>query len=121
MVYTENFEQASEDYASSLRVLAPLLVPFSRRLSDAHLRLGLALEFHPNNERRGEAISHIEQALHVLQRRLVELEKEEVPALEGKLVSERDNLAAMDSDQRQREIRDVKEVLKDVELKVRAY
>ncbi|WFD46577.1 hypothetical protein GLX27_001214 [Malassezia furfur] len=118
---SENFEQASEDYASSLRVLAPLLVPFSRRLSDAHLRLGLALEFHPNNERRGEAISHIEQALHVLQRRLVELEKEEVPALEGKLVSERDNLAAMDSDQRQREIRDVKEVLKDVELKVRAY
>ncbi|KAI3627117.1 hypothetical protein CBS14141_001118 [Malassezia furfur] len=114
----ENFEQASEDYASSLRVLAPLLVPFSRRLSDAHLRLGLALEFHPNNERRGEAISHIEQALHVLQRRLVELEKEEVPALEGKLVSERDNLAAMDSDQRQREIRDVKEVLKDVELKL---
>ena len=57
----------------------------------------------------------------MLQRRLVELEKDEVPALEGKLVSERDNLAAMDSDQRQREIRDVKEVLKDVELKVRVY
>ncbi|KAI3625459.1 hypothetical protein CBS9595_000820 [Malassezia furfur] len=108
----------SEDYASSLRVLAPLLLPYSRRLSDAHLRLGLALEFHPNNERRSEAISHIEQALHVLQRRLVELEKDEVPALEGKLVSERDNLAAMDSDQRKREIRDVKEVLKDVELKL---
>lgn len=51
----------------------------------------------------------------------MELEKDEVPALEGKLVSERDNLAAMDSDQRKREILDVKEVLKDVELKVRVY
>lgn len=117
--HPENFEQASEDYGSSLRVLAPLLAPYSRRLSDAHLRLGLALEFHPNEKRRPEAFGHIEQAAHVLQRRLVELEKDTPSATaEGRVFAEKDNLAALDDDQRRRETRDVKEVLKDLEVKV---
>lgn len=94
-----------------------MLAPYSRRLSDAHLRLGLALEFHPQEVRRNEAPSHIEQAKNVLQRRLTELEKDERKESD-RVFSEKDNLAALDEDQRQREVRDVNEVLKDVEVKV---
>lgn len=67
--------------------------------------------------RRNEAPSHIEQAKNVLQRRLTELEKDERKESD-RVFSEKDNLAALDEDQRQREVRDVNEVLKDVEVKV---
>lgn len=121
VIDTENFEQASEDYESSLRVLAPYLSTYSRRLSDAHLRLGLALEFHPDDARRSKALDHVEQATNVLHRRLSELEKENDFPQGGPLFSEKDNLSAFDEDQRKREIRDIQEVLKDVQLKVRHF
>ncbi|WFC97746.1 hypothetical protein MYAM1_000465 [Malassezia yamatoensis] len=115
---SENFEQASEDYASSLRLLSPLLKPYSRRLSDAHLRLGLALEFHPDTSRREAAVAQVEQASNVLRRRLVQLgEPKNLPSDEY-MFSEKDNIGAFDADQLQREIRDVKDVLKDVEAKL---
>ena len=54
-----------------------------------------------------------------MQRRLVELEKDTPSATaEGRVFAEKDNLAALDDDQRRRETRDVKEVLKDLEVKV---
>ncbi|WFD41832.1 hypothetical protein MPSI1_000468 [Malassezia psittaci] len=115
---SENFEQASEDYASSLRLLSPLLKPYSRRLSDAHLRLGLALEFHPDTSRREAAVAQVEQASNILKRRLVQLEEPKKSPSDEYIISEKDNIGAFDADQLQREIRDVKEVLKDVEAKL---
>ena len=118
MAYPENFEQASEDYASSLRLLSPLLEPYSRRLSDAHLRLGLALEFHPDTSRREVAVVQVEKALTVLRKRLAQLEEPKKSSSDDYMFSEKDNIGAFDADQLQRETRDVKDVLKDVEAKV---
>ncbi|WFD23055.1 hypothetical protein MEQU1_001739 [Malassezia equina] len=112
---TENFEQASEDYRAALELLQPHLPPYSRRLSDAHLRLGLALEFHPDVSQRESSSEHIQQAATVLQRRLVELERVSEQSSDG---AERDSLFNMDSDQLSREAKDVKEMLLDLETKL---
>ena len=116
LLYTENFEQASEDYRAALELLLPHLLPYSRRLSDAHLRLGLALEFHPNVKQRESSFEHIQQAANVLKRRLVELERVSQETSHG---TERDSLFNMDSDQITRETKDVKEMLIDLEKKER--
>lgn len=115
----ENFEQASTDYEASLNLLKPLLSPYSRRLSDANLRLGLALEFHPDPEQRSRALDYIEQAANVLKRRLVELSN----ASESKNADSKDqtddSLSLLDEDQVKRETKDVQELLQDLEVKVR--
>lgn len=116
MSYAENFEQASEDYHAALKLLSPHLPPYSRRLSDAHLRLGLALEFHPDTKQRELSMEHIRQAANVLRRRLVELER---VSQDTDRESERDSLFNMDSDQIARETKDVQEMLTDLETKVR--
>ncbi|PWN50086.1 hypothetical protein IE53DRAFT_387640 [Violaceomyces palustris] len=71
---SENFQQASADYSASLSLLSPLLHPHSRRLADAHLRLGLALEFHPEVSEREGAIRHVKAASETLGLRLSALE-----------------------------------------------
>ena len=96
-----------------------LLPPYSRRVSDGHLRLGLALEFHPDVEQRKHAKTHIEQAANVLRRRLVQLER--VRSHEDKKPSDEsanDHLWDLDEDQLRREKKDIEEMLKDLELKV---
>lgn len=96
-----------------------LLPPYSRRVSDGHLRLGLALEFHPDVEQRKHAKTHIEQAANVLRRRLVQLER--VRSREDKKPSDEsanDHLWDLDEDQLRREKKDIEEMLKDLELKV---
>ena len=96
-----------------------LLPPYSRRVSDGHLRLGLALEFHPDVEQRKHAKTHIEQAANVLRRRLVQLER--VLSHEDKKPSDEsanDHLWDLDEDQLRREKKDIEEMLKDLELKV---
>lgn len=70
----ENFQQASSDYETSLGLLGPLLQPHSRRLADAYLRLGLALEFHPEADRRGEAEKYVQGAKNTLAKRVEALE-----------------------------------------------
>ncbi|EPQ26526.1 uncharacterized protein PFL1_05848 [Pseudozyma flocculosa PF-1] len=72
---SENFQQASSDYQACLTLLTPLLHPHSRRLADAHLRLGLALEFHPTVSEREGAIRHVKAASGVLATRLAALEE----------------------------------------------
>ena len=116
----ENFEQASVDYEASLNLLAPLIPPYARRLSDAHLRLGLALEFHPEQNRRKLAKDHINRAADVLQHRLDQIshinEHREGPP--EKHVSDADGLWQLDEDQIRREEKDVQEMLQDLRVKV---
>lgn len=72
---SENFQQASSDYHASLQLLSPLLQPHSRRLADAYLRLGLALEFHPEASQQATASRYIESAANTLRKRLEALER----------------------------------------------
>lgn len=72
---TENFQQASSDYQSALELLQPLLLPYSRRLADANLRLGLALEFHPDPAMQASAERYVTAACIVLRKRLDSLYK----------------------------------------------
>lgn len=72
---TENFQQASSDYQSALELLQPLLLPYSRRLADANLRLGLALEFHPDPAMQASAERYVTAACIVLRKRLDSLHK----------------------------------------------
>lgn len=55
-------------------MLGPLLQPHSRRLADAYLRLGLALEFHPEASRRSEAEKYVQGAKNTLVKRVEALE-----------------------------------------------
>lgn len=116
----ENFEQASVDYEASLNLLAPLIPPYARRLSDAHLRLGLALEFHPEQSRRKLAKDYINRAADVLQRRLDQIShiNEHRDAPPEKHVSDADAIWQLDEDQIRREEKDVQEMLQDLRVKV---
>lgn len=80
------------------------------------MRLGLALEFHPDVSQRESSLDHIRQAANVLQRRLVELERVSEQISDG---ADRDSLFNMDSDQLSRETKDVKEMLLDLDTKAR--
>lgn len=51
-----------------------MLHPHSRRLADAYLRLGLALEFHPESERQATASNYVRSAANTLRTRLEALE-----------------------------------------------
>lgn len=115
---TENFEQASSDYAEALDILLPLLPPFSRRLADAHLRLGLALEFHPSVERRGEAETQIERARAALERRAKAVEKREGVQQDTGSLNKKESLVDLTADEAERELKDIKELIGDLENKV---
>jgi len=98
----------------------PLLPPYSRRLSDAQLRLGLALEFHPDDNERKLALLHIEEAANSLKARLHELECTEKPDYKPQhdVYFDKDNLSLFDSDQLKRERKEVDELLSDLQVKV---
>lgn len=70
----ENFQQASTDYKTALEMLTPLLQAHSRRLADAYLRLGLALEFHPDAALQATAEKYVRGASTTLQKRLESLD-----------------------------------------------
>ena len=144
---SENFQQASADYRAALDLLAPLLHPYSRRLADAHLRLGLALEFHPTVAEREGALQHVKAAAQTLQARLDALNQRK----EGKLAppskhaptsptasasasasasakgkgkaadapkAERDDVLEMSEDKLDLEIKDVAEMKNELDVKV---
>lgn len=126
---SENFSQASADYRSSLDILLPLLNPHSRRLADAHLRLGLALEFHPDVEQRKGAKAHVQSASDVLaaraaaiQSRIDALSSEKATADESKDKEEKDDLADLgDEAALQKELQDVQEMKKELDAKLEEY
>lgn len=102
-----------------MNLLKHLLPPYSRRLSDAHLRYGLALEFHPDIFCRRHAEEHIEQAANVLRRRLIEIERASANSNDKPTDNAiDDSLWQLDSDQLCREKKDIEEMLKDLEVKV---
>ncbi|KAJ1033089.1 hypothetical protein NDA16_000367 [Ustilago loliicola] len=119
----ENFSQASADYRSSLEILTPLLLPHSRRLADAHLRLGLALEFHPEIEQRKGAKSHVQSASDVLGKRIAAIQSRinksstEAPA-EGK---EKDDLADLSEPALQKELEEMQGMKKEIDTKLEEY
>lgn len=80
---TENFQQASSDYEQSLKILSPLLRPHSRRLADAQLRLGLALEFHPDTSQRPRAAEFVAAAKTTLNTLLTALSRRQKTIEEG--------------------------------------
>lgn len=164
---TENFQQASSDYETSLQLLSPLLHPHSRRLADAYLRLGLALEFHPEDKRQAEAPNYVQSAANTLRARLDALQRrreilqrggseearsqaaaaqlreekakeesaaeagegEGAAAAKGKgkgkeavtsegVPAERDDVAEMDEPRVERELKDVEEMIADLDAKL---
>ncbi|CEH16453.1 Cell cycle-regulated histone H1-binding protein [Ceraceosorus bombacis] len=100
---SENFQQASADYSSALTLLTPLLQPHSRRLADAYLRLGLALEYHPEMEQRAEAKKYVEGALHALEKRKESLEFREKVLSQGDEKLKAEAAAALVREEKARE------------------
>lgn len=116
MLYlTENFEQASSDYGEALAILEPLLPPFARRLADAQLRLGLALEFHPDLAHRGDAEGHVRLARTVLETRADHLRKIQ----SGDVSDTPEEFASYSKEKVADELKDVNELIGDLEIKVR--
>ncbi|SNX84238.1 uncharacterized protein MEPE_02946 [Melanopsichium pennsylvanicum] len=125
---SENFTQASADYKVSLELLEPLLNPHSRRLGEAHLRLGLALEYHPDVEQRKGAQVHVQAASDVLAAR--------VAAIQGRIINpsssdtvdkaevkeEKDDLANLtDKAALEKELKDIQEMKKELDTKLEEY
>ncbi|BGO92599.1 hypothetical protein NBRC10512_004303 [Rhodotorula toruloides] len=98
---SEQFDNAVEEYTSSLSLLSRLLPPHDRALSELHMLTALALEFVPNATSR--AVSHAEKAKSVLVSKLAELEG--VPEAERE-------------DKVRREIEDIKGLMGDVDMKI---
>ena len=117
LLLTENFEQASSDYGEALSILEPLLPPYARRLADAQLRLGLALEFHPDAAQRGNAESHVQQARAVLETRVDHLHKIEA----GDTSDVPDELAKLSKDKVADELKDVIELIGDLNIKLEEF
>lgn len=99
MVHSEQFESAVEEYSSSLSILTELRQPSDRQLSEQHMLIALALEFLPNQISR--AVSHAEKAKSVLALRLAELERDDND----------------DDKKHEKEIVDLKELIRDVDMK----
>lgn len=122
----ENFSQASADYRSSLEILTPLLLPHSRRLADAHLRLGLALEFHPEIEQRKGAKSHVQSASDVLGKRITAIQSRidksspetAEAATEGK---EKDDLANLSESALQKQLEEMQGMKNEIDTKLEEY
>lgn len=107
----ENFQQASSDYAESLSILSPLLHPHSRRLADAYLRLGLALEFHPDPEQQQSASKYVESATNTLRKRLEALEQRSGVLQQGDVKEARVQAAAAELREVKAQEEDSKEAL----------
>lgn len=118
-------------------MLKPLLQIHSRRLADAYLRLGLALEFHPDSALQASSEKYVASACNTLEKRLEALqaretvlqnnkdngEDERAPAVKesqeaGEELFEKDNITTMDSEQVEKEQKDVKEMIQELKLKL---
>lgn len=141
-------------------IISPMLHPHSRRLADAYLRLGLALEFHPEPERQSSASKYVQSAANALKTRLEALQSRQgvlakgdeaearaqaaaVKAREEKALAERrdaqeaqadgkgkgkgkhverfaekDDVADMDEVKVEKELKDVEEIIAELNAKV---
>ncbi|WFD33606.1 hypothetical protein MCUN1_000419 [Malassezia cuniculi] len=113
----ENFEQASSDYGEALKILQDILPSHSRRLADAQLRLGLALEFHPEVERRADAEKHVRLARTVLNTRADILRK----LSEGTTEDVPEELAKLSKEKVADELKDVDELIGELNVKLEEF
>lgn len=72
-----------------------MLHPHSRRLADAYLRLGLALEFHPEPERQSTASKFVQSAANALKTRLEALQSRQGLLAKGDEAEARAQAAAV--------------------------
>lgn len=98
----EQFENAVTEYDAALSLLASLLPPYDRALSELHMLIALALDFVPDAV--GRAVEHAEKAKAVLL-----LKKAQLEAIPKEERTERD----------EKEIIQITELMGDVEMKVR--
>jgi HAT1-interacting factor 1 len=139
-VCVENFPQAILDFTSALALKLTLLPTSSRQISEAHLKLGVALEFDPADPTasRPKALEECEKAKRSLMERREELvegrSKGVVSGREngdvkgkgkGKEVVEeekeslvKDRVEEMSGEERKGEITSIDEILTDLDVKV---
>lgn len=105
----ENFQQAVQDYTSSLNLLQSLHPPSSRSLASLHFQLGTVLDFIPNS--RQSALSHVESALTSFRSRLADLDTPPNQRVNPELKK-------MDEKQSQKEKEEVIELIGDLEVRL---
>lgn len=100
-----------QDYTAALKIKKELLPPSSRALASAHYQLSSALELTPNG--RPEALEHVQAALDGFKARADELKR----AIAGDKVDS-DDVAKMSDKDREAELKDVGELIGDLEVKI---
>lgn len=99
------------DYTAALAIKKALLPPSSRALASAHYQLSSALELTPSG--RPAALEHVQAALDGFKARADEVRR----ALAGDKV-ESDDVARMTEREREAELKDVGELIGDLEVKI---
>ncbi|CED83065.1 Cell cycle-regulated histone H1-binding protein [Phaffia rhodozyma] len=131
---TENFAQAVEDFQSALALKSPILPNSSRHISEAHLKLAVALEFASMLEdHQARALGHVELSKASLLERRAELEsgvsgfevgpEESIKGKgkEGKILAEdvvKDRVEKLSEEERKAETKEIDELLEDLDLKI---
>ncbi|KLT40065.1 hypothetical protein CC85DRAFT_278350 [Cutaneotrichosporon oleaginosum] len=107
---TEKFDQAVLDYRAALEIKTALLPPSSRALASAHYQLSTALEL--TSAGRPAALEHVQAALDGFKARAEEVRR----AIAGETTTE--DLARMTEREREAELKDVSELIGDLEVKI---
>lgn len=106
---TEKFNEALSDYEKAIEIKQSVLEDDNRELAEAHYKYALALEF--STEKADQALPELQKAVNVLKKRISNLE-----AGEGK---GKGKGKATDLDEKAvKEIKEINELIPDMELKV---
>lgn len=105
----EKFNEALADYEKAIDIKKSVLDDDNRELAEAHYKYALALEF--SSDKADQALPELQKAVAVLKKRIETLEAGEGKG-KGKQVADLSKKA-------QDEISDIKELIPDMELKVK--
>jgi tetratricopeptide (TPR) repeat protein len=106
----EKFNEALNDYEKAIEIKQSVLEEDNRELAEAHYKYALALEF--STEKADQALPELQKAVNVLKKRIETLEAGEG---KGKGKAKEADL----SKSVEEEIAEIKELIPDMELKVR--
>lgn len=109
MSFIEKFNEALADYEKAIDIKKSVLDDDNRELAEAHYKYALALEF--SSDKADQALPELQKAVAVLKKRIETLEAGEGKG-KGKQVADLSKKA-------QDEISDIKELIPDMELKVK--
>lgn len=101
------------DYEKAIQIKQSVLEEDNRELAEAHYKYALALEF--STEKADQALPELQKAVAVLKKRIEALEAGEGKG-KGKEAATSDNSDL--SEKAQEEIKEIKEIIPDMELKV---